>query len=471
MNKRALPIVIMLTLLVAAATAQARPAESQLSLPAHKRVQLENGMTLLLMEQHELPLVSFAFVVRAGSVADPKGKEGLASLTAELLRKGTKTRTAQQFASDLDFIGGEFDTSADYDYTAGSAEFTAKTLDRGLELMADALRNPTFLQGEVSKLVEQRVDGIKSSKDQALAVLGDYFGAFLYGSHPYGRPSGGDEKSVAALTREDVTGFYQQFYKPGNVIVAVAGDFQPAEMEKKLRQTFGDWQGTGSTNVEIPDAAPAEGRRLLLVDKPDSTQTYFAIGNLGIKRTNPDRPYVDVVNTLFGGRFTSMLNTALRIQSGLSYGAGSFFEERLKKGPFIMSSYTRNETTEQALDLTLDVLQRLHQQEVGEEDLASARNYVRGRFPTSIETTSQLAALLAGLEFYGLDTNEVETYYRKVGETNTEIANRMVREYFPTEGNLVWVVIGKADEIGSVVKKYAPEVKQISISKPGFGSQ
>src|SRR5581483_7341094 len=151
--------------------------------------------------------------------------------------------------------------------------------------------NPNFPQDEFSKMLKLRLDALKSSKDQAQAVIGTYFNAYLYGHHPYGRPITGDEKSLAGLTRDDVQKFYQTYYSPGNIIMPVA------------------------------EVAPVTGKRLLLIDKPDSTQTYYRIGNIGITRTNPDRVYLEVVNTLFGGRFTSMLNSELRIKNGLTYGA------------------------------------------------------------------------------------------------------------------------------------------------------
>ena len=173
------------------------------------------------MEQHEIPLVSFGFIVRAGSVADPAGREGTASLVAGMLRKGTKSRTAEQFSDQLDFIGGEFDASAARDYTLGSAEFMSKDLERGVDLLADALTRAAFPQEEADKLIRQRQDEIKAAKDQAQAVIGSYFQGYLFGSHPYGRPIQGTETSLPAITRGDLAGFYATHYTPGNTIIAV----------------------------------------------------------------------------------------------------------------------------------------------------------------------------------------------------------------------------------------------------------
>lgn len=438
-----------------------------LKLPPYKKLKLKNGLTVLLMEQHEIPIISFSFLVKTGSTADPAGKEGVASLTASLLRKGTKSRSSEQLSAELDFIGGQLSAGADYDYTSGRAEFLKKDLAKGLDLLSDALLNPTFPADEVTKLLKQSIDSAKSAKDQAGAVIGDYFAAYLYGSHPYGRPTDGDQKSLSNITREDITKFYESYYTPSNTILAVAGDFNSAEMEKLLTDKFGGWADKKAPAVNLPAPATVSGKKLLLVDKPDSTQTYFEIGNVGVARTNPDRVYIGVINTLFGGRFTSMLNDALRVSSGLTYGARSSFDQRKAAGPFAISTYTRNATTEKAIDMALDILKRLHEKGITEEDLNSAKNYIKGQYPPRIETTDQQANLMAQLEFYGLDERDINEYYAKIDSMTLADAQRIIKQYFPLE-NLVFVLVGKASEIESVAKKYATKFDTKSINQPGF---
>jgi zinc protease len=466
--KRVGLIALLLVLMIPTA-AFAAEQSAGLKLPPYKKMRLKNGLTMLLMEKHTVPLVGFQVIVRAGSVADPAGKEGTSWMTANLLRKGTKTRTADQFSSELDFIGGQFGAGASPDSSGVSAEFVKKDLAKGLDLLADALLNPTFPQDEFTKLLKQRVDALKSEKDRAQAVMGTYFNAYLYGNHPYGRPVEGDEKSLAELKREDAQKFYQSFYTPGNTILAVAGDFSTAEMEKLIGQKFAAWPARPSPSVSLPEPAPVSGKKLLLVDKPDSTQTFYRIGNVGVTRTNPDRVYLEVVNTLFGGRFTSMINTELRIKTGLTYGAGSSFDQRKVRGPFFISTYTKNATTGEALDKTLEVLRRLHEKGVTEEQLKSAKNYIEGQFPPTIETARQLAGLIAELEFYGLDRREIDDLFAKIDAMTLADAQRTIKQYYPLD-NLVFVVIGKASEIGEVVKKYAQQIEMRAITDPGFGA-
>jgi zinc protease len=440
---------------------------ASLTLPPYKKVVLQNGLTLLLMEQHEVPIISLATIVKAGSVADPAGKEGVASLTAELLRKGTTTRSADVFAEALDSMGGSFRASANLDGTRITAEFMTKDVTKGLDLVADALLRPTFPEEEVSKVLKQRVDGIKAAKDRAAGVISTYYYGYLFGKHPYARPTGGDETSLTMLTRADAATFHERYYAPGGTVMVVAGDFVTVDMEKSLTALFGKWPSRRVTYDIVPDATPVVGRRLLLVDKPDSTQTYFYVGNVGISPTNPDRVVIDIINTLFGGRFTSMINTELRIKSGLTYGAGSSFTELEAKGPFAITSYTKNASTEKALDLTLDTLRRLHEKGITDEELKSAKAYIKGQFPPTIETSNQLASQLANLTFNGLDEREVNQFYAKVDAATMADVTRVIQQYFPLD-NLVFVLIGKTTDIEGIAKKYAPTVDRKSIGAVGF---
>ncbi|HEV3374545.1 MAG TPA: pitrilysin family protein [Candidatus Acidoferrum sp.] len=457
----------LLVLATSAITASAGIHAQSLHLPPHEKVVLKNGLTLLLLEKHGVPIVSFSAIVKTGSAADPAGQEGVASVTAELLRKGTKNRTAQQFAADLDFIGGSFNAGASADFTSISAEFLTKDLARGLDLFADAVLHPAFPQNEVEKLLAQDIDGVKEAKDQAQEVLGIYYNTYLLPGHPYGRPQDGDEISLKSIQRDAVAKFYETYYAPGNTILAVAGEFNGAEMRKKLEGALGAWPAQKYPVVSIPVAAVVKGKRVLLVDKPDATQTYFAIGNLGTAVNDPDRVAIRVVNTILGGRFTSMLNEALRVESGLSYAAGSGFDSRKTPGPFGIFSFTKNESTAQALDLALQVLQKLHKGGVTPEQLASAKSYIKGQFPPTIETSGQLARRIATDEFYGFDDSEVNQLEAKIDAVTPEMARQVIKKHFPLD-NLVFVLIGKASAIAPTVQKYAEKQDARPISEPGF---
>lgn len=474
--RRSLILPLLLTLILTpawmstntAARSALRPAQDALRLPAHKKLKLPNGMTVILLEQHEVPLIDIFVLVRAGSTLDPPGKEGLAAITAEMLRRGTKRRTSEQIASEVDFVGGRLEFDAGLDFVSAEAQFPRTAIEQGLDLLSDLLRNPSFPLAEVQKLVKQKIDQVKQEKDQPEFAIRRYFDAYLYGDHPYGRPPDGDERSLAKVTRLDVARFYNARYGPATTTIVIAGDFATAEMERKAGEKFGGWSGTASAGAEaMAEPERVKGRRLLLVDKPDSTQTFFRFGNLGISRTHPDRVAIEVVNTVFGSRFTSMLNEALRVNSGLTYGAGSFFRLQRMRGPFAISSYTENSTTTEAIDLALEVLKKLHAEGLSEEQLRSAKAYLRGQSPQQIETSGQLAEILAELDYYGLDEREINDYFARVDAVTLSDARRVIKEHFPLE-DLAFVLIGKADEIREKVRRYAPQVVERKISDPGY---
>jgi zinc protease len=428
----------------------------KLQMPPHEKVVLKNGLTVLLLEKHSVPMVSVAGIVEAGGLYDPAGMEGLASTTAGLLRKGTKTRTAQQFAGDIDFIGGTFEADAGADYSSFAAEFLSKDTAKGLELVSDALLHPTFPQAELDK-------------DSARDVIFEYYQGYLYDGKGYGRPTGGDENSLKKIQRDAIVKFYDSYYTPGNTILAVAGDFNPAEMKKKIEEIFGAWSAKAAPAVKEEATGPMKGKKLLLVNKADATQTYFVIGNVGISATDPDRVAIEVVNTVFGSRFTSMLNEALRVESGLTYGATSFFSLQKEPGPFAMYSFTRNETTGKAIDLALEVLKKLHTNGITAEQLTSARSYLKGQFPPTIETSGQLARLIVKYEFLGLDDSEVNQFEQRLDRVTPEMAKQAIAKHFPLE-NLTFVLVGKSSEIAPMVKKFAEKQDEKEISAPGFWS-
>jgi predicted Zn-dependent peptidase len=450
------------------ATLFAIVADAQsIKMPPHEKFVMKNGLTVLLMEKHGVPIVSFAALIKSGSAADPAGQEGLASQTAALLRKGTNKRSAEQFAADLDFIGGSFETGAGADFSTISAEFLTKDLDQGLALFADALLQPTFPQDEVDKSLAQTLDAVRGSKDDPRRVLTIYYYEYLYGARGYGRPEDGDEISLKNINREGITRFYAANYTPGNTILAVAGEFNAAELRKRIEVTLGAWPAKPAIAAAIPAIAPAKGKRLLLVDKPDASQTYFAIGNVETAAGDPDRVAIRVVNTIFGGRFTSMLNEAMRVESGLTYGVRSEFDPRKTPGPFGIYTFTKNDSTVQAIDMALDILHKLHKDGVTAEQLASAKSYIKGQFPPTIETSRDLAQRIASDEFYGLDDNEVNQLEARVDAVTVETARQVIQKHFPEE-NLVFVLIGKSAAIAPSVKKYTEKQDAREISAAGF---
>ncbi len=441
---------------------------ARFTLPPYTTHKLQNGATLLLMERHQLPLVSFVWRMRSGgSICDPEGREGLASVTAQLLRKGTQKRSAQQISEELDFVGASLDASASHDCSSGAAEFLSKDLDLGVELLADLLQHPIFPEDEFSKLIQQEVDGIAEEKEVPNQVLARYARSFLFGTHPYARPVSGTEISLPKITREQVLKFHQEQYSPSQLILAIVGDFKAGEMQRKVASALEAWPARPVRVPVLQNPESVRGRRALTVEKPDATQTFFRLSSLGVARTSPDWVPLQVVNTLFGGRFTSMINSALRIESGLTYGARSGFSANPVAGEFFIGSFTKNETTAQALDMAVDVLKRLQEKGITPEQLQSSKVYIKGQFGPTLETNDQLANAIAELEFFSVGPDYYNTYFERVDAVTLDDARRLIKKYYPLE-NLSITLIGQGAVIQPVASRLAAEVRKKSITDPGF---
>ena len=443
-------------------------ATSGVKLPPFERHVLANGAVLVLMEKHDTPLLALSAVLRGGALEDAPGREGTASLLADLTQKGAGRRNAAQFAEAVEGAGGQLGATAGTERLGLGASFLARDVDLMIELVSDALMRPRLDPSEFEKVRTLAIQSIAAAKDSdPSGLIGEYGDAWLFRGHAYGRAAGGDERSLAAVTLDDVKRYYATQARGDRLILAVVGDFNAAEMKRKLEAAFGGW-AAGKSPLPVVTAAPrVEGRRVLLVDKPGSTQTYFWLGNVGASRTDPARTAQSVVNTVFGGQFTSMLNTELRIRSGLTYGAGSGFDRLEQPGAFRISSFTQTAKTAEAIDLALATLDRLHAEGLTDAALASARSYMLGQFPPTLETNGQLAGRLAELIFYGLGPQDVNEFATRVMAVDPARARTTIDASFPRSGDLAMVLIGDATAVRDAAKKYGP-VTEMKITDPWF---
>ncbi len=452
--------------LAVAITAQA--TDTGVKTPPFERVQLDNGALLLLMERHDVPLIAVRALVRGGASIDPDNQSGLSSVLASLLEKGAGKRDATQFASTLASVGGVMSAAAQSESIAVSGSFLSRDHALMTELLADVLQRPQLTQAQFDSVRDRQIEFIRAAKDSELGSLTSAYGkGAVFRGHPYGKPAMGSEAGLAAVTHASLTQHYRQQFGADRLIVAVVGDFRTAAMKQALSRAFGNWQKAPAPLAVIPEQQSQSGRRVLLVDAPDSVQSYFWAGNVGVARSFAGRAPLDVVNTLFGGRFTSMLNSELRIRTGLTYGANSRFERPSQPGTWALSSYTKTATTVEAIDLAFAVLDRLHSQPLDPALLASGKAYVQGQFPLALETADQWAGTLADIEFYGLDRRYIDGYGAALASVTAADAQKMIRERFPTSDNVTLVVIGQASAIRDGLRKYGP-VTEMKLSDPAF---
>jgi predicted Zn-dependent peptidase len=431
-------------------------------LPDYSTFKLANGLTVFMMEQHDVPVISVSAIIPAGAIDDAE-KSGLASLTAKALKHGTKNFTKAKLDEDLDFIGASVNTFALKEYSGLSSHFAAKDKDKVLTIIKELLLDPIFEPTEFAKEKSRLVVTLDQQKESPRAVIGDYFNSMLYGDHVYGNIITGTKATVSKLTVNDLETFYKSNYKPNKAAISVVGDFNSNEMKAVVTGLFSKWESASTEGENLASAAisiPKESS-VLLVNKEDAKETTFYIGAPGVSRNNPDYVAIEVVNTLFGGRFTSMLNDELRVNSGLTYGASSGFNSLKNGGSFVISTFTAVKTTEPAIDKALDVLHKLHSKGIDKKSLASAKNYVKGQFPPRYETTAQQANLLTQMFWYDFDQSFINNFEKNVDDLDLAKANKIIATYFPDQ-ILQFVLVGKAENIKDIAKKYG-KVTQVEI--------
>jgi zinc protease len=311
-------------------------------------------------------------------------------------------------------------------------------------------------------------NSFRAAKDGDLRSLSPIYGsAWLFRDHPYGTPVDGDESSLASLRHDDLVNYYRDYVGADRVIISVVGDFDPAQMINELTAAFSDWRAAAEPLPEIEPAAPEQGRRVLLVDKPGATQTYFWIGNVGVARSFPQRAELDIANTLFGGRFTSLLVDEMRTKAGLTYGVYSSLSRPTWPGAFAIVSYTKTDSTIVAIDLAIDLLAKMREEGFSDELVTSGKNYILGQFPPRLETAAQLANQFAALQAAGLDESYINNYGDAVAGAASEDIMTVIKDVYPAPDDLVLVIIGDASQIREDIAKYGP-VTEMSITEPHF---
>ena len=438
------------------------------TLPDIDRIELDNGAVLLLHEKHDVPLIGVEAIIRGGAVSDPDGKAGLSSLLAGLLEKGAGDRDSAQFAEAIAAVGGELSATADLEGITISGEFMSRDAALMVELLADMLQRPALDADEMAKLRDRSVNFIRAAKDTNLRALVPMYGAaFLFGEHVYGNPLSGSEESLATIRHRDLMGFYEDHIGSDRLVIAVVGDFETAAMSELLTDAFADWRQADAEPIVIAHPEPEGGRRVLLVDKPGATQTYFWLAGPGVAVGYPHRAELNIANTVFGGRFTSMLNNALRIESGLTYGARSSLTRPSLPGSVAIYSYTKTESTIEAIDMAIGVLDTLLAEGVSGEILVSAQNYILGQYAPQLETSAQLASTVSYLEHMGLGASYIDDYGPAVAAADSETIMTIIEEVYPHPDELVFVLLGDAELIREDIAKYGP-VTEIAITDPRF---
>ncbi|MCA1641306.1 MAG: insulinase family protein, partial [Acidobacteria bacterium] len=325
--------------------------DPKLVLPKVQRRELSNGLEVLIVEHHELPVVNMNLVIKSGAAADPVERAGVATLAADMLDEGTATRSSLEISNQLSSIGARLFVGASVDSSTANLLTLTRHLDRALDIFSDVLLNPAFPENELKRLRASRLIALQQRKDDANNIAGTVYSSLLYGrNHPYGHPGIGDEKSVAAMSVADVRGFYESFYRPNNAALLVAGDVTPAAIMPKLEKALGAWKPGKVPAVDVTAPAPQIGKTAIyLVDRPGAAQSVIQIGQVGVARSSPDYFPLLVMNSILGGQFVSRVNLNLREDKGYTYGARTGFDYRRGAGPFIASAGVQTSVTKESV--------------------------------------------------------------------------------------------------------------------------
>jgi zinc protease len=423
-----------------------------LKLPAIQRFSLKNGLEVIVVENHELPVVGMQLAVKVGGNAESRDKRGLASFVASMLTKGTRSRTAERIADDVDFAGAQLSASATFEATFASCSAIAAELATCLRLMPDVIVNPTFPEKELKEVRDGLITSVRNRLDDPEEMAGVHFQNALWGDeHVRGWPM--TAKSVNNVSRADLVAWHARWFSPQNAILVVAGDVQVGKLRPALEQAFRSWR---AKEVEAAPTYPEpalQGIRVRLVNRDSSTQSQIRVGHLGIAHGDPDYYAVSVMNyVLGGGGFSSRLVDAVRVKGGKSYGANSAFDRNRTRGAFAASTFTRTEETVPTIRLVLDELKKMRASGPTEREVADAVANITGSYATRFESASDVAGALLAAELHGFDDAYLREFALKIGAVTTGQAREAAARRLDPD-NAVVVVVGNAQAIAPQLDK------------------
>ena len=415
--------------------------------PAVQKQTLSNGLELWTVSRHELPVINAVLVIRAGAAQDG-AQPGLADVTAGLLDEGSGERSALEFTRAYERYGIQLTTSVEADRTTITLQSLSATADSAFAFLGELVSKPAFSVEEIERDRKSRLTALAARKDQPVVVATRVFERAVYGAdHAYGHPVDGTIESITALTRDDITAFYQRYYRAGNALLIVVGDVSPTQAAELAGPAFARWQhgetAAAAPATPAPTAPPVKARTVLLVDKPGAAQSEIRIGHTGAARsTDPDYYALQVMNAVLGGQFYSRINLNIREKQGYTYGARSAWSYRRGPGPFMASAGVVTAKTDSAL---VEFFREL-------EDIAGARpatpeevEFAKGAivraYPRRIETNQGVANELADLAFFGLPASEIADYQQKIAAVTPADVNRVAARYVQPD-HFITVVVG-----------------------------
>ena len=434
-----------------------------LKLPAIQHLKLSNGLPVVLMEKHQVPLVQFSLLVKAGTAMEPADQRGLASITAAMMEEGAGSRNSLEFADAVDFLGANISVGAGLHTTTVSLFTPISKLDSALALFADVVLRPMFPAEELERNRLERLTTLLQWHDEPRTIASTLFNKTLFGmNHPYGPSTMGDERTLRDFKIPVLKQFYTAYFLPNNATLIVVGDVTPALLMPKLEALLGGWKGR---SIPVSSAWPAvnqvESRKIYLVDKPGAAQSAIRIGRIGVARTTEDYFPIIVMNTILGGSFTSRLNNNLREVHGYAYGASSRFNFLPQPGAFVAASDVQTDVTDKALTEFMKELTNISA--ISDVEFTRATNYVALSYPSDFQSVGSIAGKLADLVIYNLPDDYFNNYTQKILAVTKDDVVRVAKKYIdPAKVAIVIVGDRKKIEKGISDLKLGP-IENLSI--------
>lgn len=446
----------------------AAPAPKPLVLPASALRVLPNGLRVVVLEHHALPVLTLRLVVEAGAEADPASLPGTAQLVSEVLTEGTTTRSARQIAETIDSIGGLVDSGADWDSSFVTLAVLNDHEQLAFDLLSDMATHPAFASSEVERKRRQTLSGLEVVRDDPTYLADTAFRRLIFAGTAYGHPEDGTLETVRRITPEDLRAFHACYYRPSRAILAVVGDIATNAAFQQAEKYFGPWVEVRPAQLTPQTPAAAESRQVVAIDKPDAVQTEIRIGNSGAPRASPDYYALSVANQILGGPASNRLFRALRTREGLTYGASSDLFCYRALGAWVAKTFTRTPETLKSVRVSLDQMKGLRDRPISNSELEAAQGYLIGHLALEFETSDGIASQVLDLLIHNLPLDYWNRYPDKIRVLTTDEVWEATKRYLDPDHNVI-VLVGNVSGFRKDLKKLG-NVQVIPLADVDFDS-
>jgi zinc protease len=428
-----------------------------IQIPAAREIVLPNGLTIVVVEDGRLPLVSYRLAFRVGGAFDPPGLPGLTDLLAGLLPEGTLSKSSREIADEVARIGASLSAGASSDYTIVGASALSQFNDQILALMAEIVLQPSFPENEVELAKQNTKESLRQQRAQPTFLASEMVSRVIYGEHPYAVVAPSIE-SIDRVSRDEFVRFHQAKFMPNSAVFIVVGDVKYDQIVKQLESLFSTWESGAELVTNFPAPPVRKQNTAYLVDRRGSAQSNIVIANSGIVRTSPDYFPMLLLHTVLGANASSRLFMNLREEKGYTYGAYTNLDARRTAGSFRATAEVRTPVTGDSLKEFFYELNRIRTELVSDKEISDAKSYLTGVFPIRLETQEGLTDQLVQIKMLNLPDNYLEIYRDRVQAVTVDEIQRVATKYIKPDEAAV-IVVGDGAAIVEQIKPYVGDIE------------